>query len=261
MNRDKIELSEAKGRTKKPIHRTCIFLLLCIACNQQGNAQDKDHLYSKKLSIGINSDAFTGLELGYIQESSISGIPSYYYINLNIPVLSSIKQKKLDTWELKTGANLELIMQNRLVVRTDFNLFTIRHTQSLGTFMPLGFNLKITPARVTKKGYIGFQTIFKQVLFTHITHSDYIKERFDEIYDSDNNLMELEPQNGFYLFTGNQLYYGIEGTFKISDNLDIYFDLGLIHYFSKYTGFLDSMMFGQIPFYMNLQLNWTFNNR
>jgi hypothetical protein len=246
---------------KEKIYPMFVVLSLCFICIQQGHAQETKPLYSKGLSFGMNSEAFTGLELGCFQESSISDIPSYYYINMNIPLLSSIKQKKLDTWELKAGTQLELIRRNRWMMFTDFSLFSIRHTQSLGTFMPLGFNLKITSARMTKNGYIGFQSMFKQVLFTHITHSDYVKEKYDEIYDADNNLLELKPQNGFYLFTGNQLYYGIEGAFNISSNLDMYFDLGLIHYFSKFTGFFDAMMFGQIPFYMHLQLNYKLGKR
>lgn len=103
--------------------------------------------------------------------------------------------------------------------------------------------------------------MFKQVLFTYIRHSDYAKESFKEIVDSNSKFIEMGPQNGFYRFTGNHLYYGLEVSVKFSDNLDLYFNLGLIHYFSKYTGFFDSMMFGQILFYMNLQLNCTINNR
>ena len=68
--------------------------------------------------------------------------------------------------------------------------------------------------------------------------------------------MDIHPQNGFYLLTGNHLYYGIEGMFRLSNKLDMYFDLGMINYISQYTGLFDSMMFGQIPFYTNIRLNY-----
>lgn len=240
---------------KKNIYHTAAFAL-CFFCAFQSPAQENDPLYSKSLSLGVNSDAFTGLDLGYLQESSISGLPSCYYVTLNIPLLSSIAQKKLDTWEIKAGAKLELIRLNRFTMLTDLSLFSIRHKQSLGTFLPFGFNLKITPAYRVKNGYIGFQTMFKQVLFTHIRHSDYVKERYNGIYDSNGGLMDIEPQNGFYQFTGNHLYYGIEGMFQLSNKLNMYVDLGLINYLSHYTGMFDSMMFGQIPFYTHIHFNY-----
>lgn len=234
----------------------CVPFALCFIFILQCPAQENEFPYSKSLSFGINSDAFTGLDLGYLQEASISNLPSYYYIKLNIPLLSSVAQKKLDTWEINAGARLDLFGRKRMTVLTDFSLFSIRHKQSLGTFLPFGFKLKLSPACRIKNGYIGIQCMYKQTLFTYIKHSEYVKERFNEIYDSNNKIMEIQPQNGLYLFTGNHLYYGIEGMFQLSNKLDMYFDLGMINYISQYTGLFDSMMFGQIPLYTNIRLNY-----
>lgn len=241
---------------KKKISILFFILSAFLTGIQDADAQESNSLSSKRLSVGLNSDAFAGLELGYLQELSILSIPSRYYIKLNVPLLSSVEQKKLDTWEIKVGVTIDLLKSKDFLFLTDVNLFSIKHTQALGTFLPFGINLKLTPAYRTKNGYIGIQAMFKQTMFTYIRHSEYVKERFSEIYDSNNNLIETQAQNGFYLFTGNHLYYGIEGMFSLSNKLDLYFDLGLIDYISKYTGFFDSMMFGQIPFYTNVQLNY-----
>jgi hypothetical protein len=222
----------------------------------EGHAQESNSLYPKGLSIGVNSDAFTGMELGYIQPVTILSFPSYYYVRLNVPLLSSIKQKKLDTWEVKVGTTQELYSQNKFILLTDFNLFSIKHSQSLGTFVPLGFNLKVTPAYLTKNGYIGFQTSYNQVLFTYIRHSEYVKESFREIYDVNNQLLDIKPKNGFYAFTGSHLSFGLEGMFRLSDRLKMYYDFGLRDYLSKYTGLFNAMMYGQIPFYADIQFNY-----
>jgi hypothetical protein len=241
---------------KKIIQILLIVIASSMICIQGGYGQDYGTLYPRSLSLGINSDSFTGLEMGYTQPMTISSLPSCYYVKLNVPLLSSIKQKKLDTWEIKIGATLDLFDQNKFIIQSDFNLFSIKHTQSLGTFIPVGFNLKITPGYRTKNGYIGFQTSYNQVLFTYIRHSEYVKERFNEIYDVNNNPMDIKPKNGFYSFTGSHISYGIEGMFKLSNRINMYYDFGMTDYLSEYTGLFNAMMLGQIPIYADIQFNY-----
>jgi hypothetical protein len=238
-----------------------VFFLVCWIGIRQCLAQDHKNVSSNSLSVGVNSDAFMGLGIGYLRGSALSGIPISYYFNLNVPLLSSVMQMKLDTWELEAGATLEPIRKNWFIFRTDGSLFAMKHTQQLGTFIPLGIALKLTPAYHLNKGYIGFQVMFKQVLVTHIHHSAYVREKFREIYSMDSSLSNKGPQNGFYAFTGRSLYLGIEGMFQVSSRADIYFDLGMIDYLSKYTGLLDAMMFGQIPIYTSIQLNYRIGNK
>lgn len=230
-----------------------------VICIQEAYTQEAGSLFPNSLSIGMNSDAFTGLELGYNQPVNVFSLPSCYYFKLSVPLLSSIKQKKLDTWEIKVGTTLELYSQQKFILLSDVNLFSIKHTQSLGTFIPVGFNLKLTPGYRTKNGYIGFQTSYNQVLFTHIRHSEYVKERFNGIYDSNNKIVDVKPRNGFYALTGSHLSYGLEGMFKLSGRFNMYYDFGVRDYLSKYTGLFNSMMFGQIPFYADIKLNYKIN--
>lgn len=237
-----------------------LILLLIISAslilNQESHAQETNSLFPNSISFGMNSDAFMGMEFGYNHPMTLYSVPLCYYVKLNVPFLSSIKQKNLDTWEIKVGTAQELISQNRLIVLTDFNLFSIKHTQSLGTFVPFGFNLKVTPAYRTRNGYIGFQACYNQVLFTYIRHSEYVMERFRDIYDVNNQLLDIKPKNGFYAFTGSHLSFGLEGMCKLSGRFNMYYDFGLRDYLSKYTGLFDAMMFGHIPIYVDIQLNY-----
>jgi hypothetical protein len=244
---------------KGKILYSLFIFLVCLLTLQDIRGQESQNLYSNSFTFGVNSDAFTGMELGYQHYSIFPGIPSYYYIKLNVPLLLSVKQKKVDTWEIKAGTSVELFQQNNFILLSDFNLFSIKHSQILGTFLPFGINIKLTPGFRTKNGYIGFQTRFKQVLVTYIRHSGYVKKSFDEIHDSNGNLIKMHPSNGIYAFTGHHLYYGIEGMFKISKRMNMYFDLGMINYLSKYTGNFDAMMYGQIPIYTHVQFNYKIN--
>ncbi len=227
-----------------------------LLCLRESHAQEQGPLPPQSISVGLNSDAFSGLELGYHQPVTMFSLPSCYYVKLNVPLLSSIKQKKLDTWEIKLGTTQELYGKNRFILLSGFYLFSIKHTQSLGTFLPAGFNLTLTPAYRTKNGYLGLQTSYNQVLFTYIRHSEYVKESFREIYDADNRLLDIKPRNGFYGFTGSHLSFGLEGMHIFSGRMSICYDLGLTDYLSRYTGLFNSMMFGQVPFYANIQFNY-----
>jgi len=233
-----------------------MLLMLCLSSIPPGHAQEGPQMRSNNVLLGVNSDVFAGLELGYLRGSSLAGVPASYYITFNIPLLSSLSQKKLDSWELEIGAHLAPIRHHKYMVRTDLSLFAIRHIQTLGSFLPLGCKLKLTPALRTKNGYIGFQIRFQQVLCTYINPSEYVKERFEDIYNRENSLMEVKPKSGFYSFTGSHLYLGLEGMIAISGRLELYGDLGMVNYLSEYTGAFDSMMFGQIPLYTHIQLKY-----
>lgn len=84
-------------------------------------------------------------------------------------------------------------------------------------------------------------------------------EEMQNIYNSNGELLDMQPQDGFYSFTGNQLGYGIEGKFKLNNRLDMFFDWGIIDYLSKYTKGFDSMMYGQVPFYMDVRFDYKFS--
>jgi len=224
-------------------------------------AQEIENQNFNFVSANINSDAFTGFEFGYNHFATISTKNVFFYAKLNIPLMLSVKQKKIDTWELKFGAASEIYEFNKFLLITDFNLFTIRHKQDLGTFLPIGFNLRLTPSLKTKNGYWGFQIKYNQTITTYIKHSDIVKERFNDLTDKNGQPLNLEPENGFYSFTGNSINYGIETKFNLSEKMNIYFDIGITQFLSKYTKGFDAMMFGQVPFYMDLQLNHKIKNR
>ncbi len=233
-----------------------LLLLLGLISIDSIRAQESESLRSHNILIGMNSDAFAGLEIGYVRGSSLGGKPVSMYLKFNMPLLSSCSQMKIDSWELEAGTGLAPIGQDRFILRTDLSLFAIKHTQILGDFFPLGCKLQMTPSVRTKKGYLGFQIRYQQVLCTYVDPSAYVAERFDDIYNRENQLMEMKPKSGFYPFTGSHLCLGVEGMFATSERLSLYADLGMINYLSEFTGTFDSMMFGQIPFYTHIRLKF-----
>jgi hypothetical protein len=231
----------------------CLILALRVSHAQEEN-QDF-------FSAGINADAFAGLELAYWKSLNNGQLAPVCYAKFNFPLISSVKQKKIDTGEIKLGTQLKIYRRSQFLLLADAQLFALRHKQNLGRFIPMGFNVKLTPALSTQRGYFGLQLAYKQVLFTHIQHADYVKARFDDIYNASGELLQLAPKDGFFGFTGNQFNIGLEGRFQVGKRLHLYFDMGWIQFLSPYTQGMDAMMFGQVPFFLDLRLDCFLKSR
>ncbi len=236
----------------KKIKPIIIIALLCISCSTF--SQENPVYPSQAFSINLNADAFSGLEFGYHHRVHLLDHNPTLYASFNFPLFLAIRQKNLDTWETNFGITQTFSMYEKLIFVSSLNLFSGKHKQILGTFIPVGMDLKITPSLKTKSGYARFQLDYTQVLGTHITYDDLVKQSFQDILDVNGNPYLSEPTDGWYALTGNYMKYGIESLFYLTQKTALYFDLGMIQYFSKYTRGFDSMMYGQVPFYMDLQI-------
>lgn len=209
----------------------------------------------RRISFGITSDAFAGLELGYSQPFQVfENKPWHFYARFGVPVLLSAKDRSIDTWELKTGVTVTLFDKNRFCMKSDWQVFLMHHKQVLGTFLPLGINLRLTPCAQFQKGYLGFQMNYHQTIATHITHSQYVKETFNDLAGYDKIMIDIHPKDGWYSGTGSFVSFGLEGGRRINQQLYLYGDFGIIRFSSPFTGMFDAMMMGQVPFYATLRL-------
>lgn len=234
-----------------------IIFLLCLMVTElfgQTTAERENNLY---LMVGVDANAFASFNIGfgYKFQESFRHRGLLLYTNLSIPVLLSTIDRDIDTWRVDTGVSAEIFRANRIGIRSRFNLFLIRHNQVLGTFYPAGFDLQMEPVYHLENGYIGIQLGWHQVIATHITHSEYSKSAFDNIYDKNGELIDLSPKDGWYGDTGSALKAGFEWSYPFADGFEMFLDSGLISFTSPYTGLLDSMMAGQVPFYFDIAIS------
>lgn len=209
----------------------------------------------RMLSVGFNSDAFAGMELGYRRSPGIlQDKDLQIYARFSFPLFLALKDKAFDSWELKLGANAELMTTGRFGTLADIHFFLLHHHQILGTFIPLGFNLRLTPAYHFHSGYLGFQINWNQTIVTHISHSQYVKDTFADLNPADKNYLNIHPKDGWYGSTGAHVGFGIESYWQVGSRCSLYGDLGITKFSSPYTGLFDAMMMGQVPFYGNLRL-------
>ncbi len=207
------------------------------------------------VSLGYTSDAFAGMALGYAQSPSI--LPEkdlQVYTRFSFPLLLAAKNRSFDSWEVALGANAGLFTTGKFGTIADIRVFLLHHNQVLGTFMPLGINLRLTPAYYFSGGYLGFQINWNQTIAAHISHSQYVKNTFSDLYSVNKKLMDFRPEDGWYGRTGSHVSIGIEGSRAMGSRYLLYGDLGTIKFSSPYTGIFDAMMMGQVPFFANVRL-------
>jgi|GEM_PF-2832206 len=233
-----------------------VILLLLISTPHTG-AQNMtgNEFHHGVVSLGLTSDAFGGSEMGYANDiPPLKEQSAFYYVRVSIPMILTLKSKKLHAWELKAGVKSELRTWGKVSMRGDIQLYVVNHQQVLGHFIPIGANIGLTPCYKFSEGYVGLQASWNQTFATHISYSQYARNSFQYMTDANNNIMDMHPNNGWYASTGSHLNIGIEGYRQISPRIAIYGDMGLTKYSALYSGVFDAMMIGQVPFYGNFRL-------
>lgn len=195
------------------------------------------------------------MELGYSQNPGLlqkHDLRVYSYFR--IPVLLAFKNKAMSSWEIDLGANASLFSAGRFSTIADIRFFLMRHHQALGTFLPVGIHLHLTPAYHFLKGYLGFQIGWNQTVVTHISHSDYVKNTFADLTADDHLSIKNHPEDGWYGNMGSHLCFGLENGWEVGSRLFLLGDLGLILFSSPYSGMFNAMSMGQVPIYFNIRL-------
>ncbi|GAB4405457.1 MAG: hypothetical protein OHK0039_06470 [Bacteroidia bacterium] len=216
---------------------------------------------SPALALGVNADAFGSMHLRYLHPLATGRVPLAGYVSCELPLMRTIERRAFDAWTLRLGSLAEVWRSERWLLLGGAHLSAIHHRQVLGRFVSAGAELKLTPACLLRRGYLGLQLRYSQSLGTHIQHSAYAQERFEDLRDASGERLVSGPRDGWYRFTGSRLLYGLEGDFRLGQRLALYADLGMIHFFSPYTKGFDAMMFGQVPFYLDLRLAWRLGGR
>lgn len=248
----KVEINGGLRILRRIIWTPFIVLLALQPSNAQvGYAEDPG---DQTISLGVSSDAFAGMELGYSRNPGIAKLKDLQvYARFSLPLLLTIRDRSLDSWEIDLGVNSGLIGSDRLGIIADLRFLLLHHDQVLGTFIPIGIDLSLTPAFRFQKGYVGPQLRWNQIIATHISHSEYVKNTFNGLNTSEK---DIQPQDGWYGSTGSYLGFGIEGGRNIGSRSFIHADLGIIQFTSPYTGLVDAMSMGQVPLYLDLRFHY-----
>ena len=234
---------------------TMLFLGTCMVQTISAQRVPEQNSIDRTLSIAYTSDAFAGAELGYMQNPGILQEKDFrIYLRITAPLFLAYKSKSFHAWEVNLGANTILAGTGKFRLTGDVHIFLIHHRQVLGNFLPVGFFLSLTPSFRFSRGYLGLQIHWNQTVATHISHSPYVREAFENQSLYGETARYIQPKDSWFRNTGSHLGIGIEGGREMCSRISLYGDLGIVLFKSSYTGLLDAMMIGQVPVFGELRL-------
>lgn len=228
-----------------------LFILFTLLPASQLPAQNELSYAKKSISTGINSDAFGGIEIAYNTGISLWKKPSEIQMGISYPLLLNLKETPYTAFGINAAIENLTIQKKSFLLKTGIGMDLLFHKQISGTFFPIGIHFKAIPAFRIKNGYIGMLCRYHQTLATYIHFSHYALERFDDIYDTQGNLINIKPRDGFFRLTAQRLEIGLSMEFPLFSRYRCSVETGYVDYLSPYTNAFNAMMFGQIPVFMN----------
>jgi hypothetical protein len=205
------------------------------------------------ITAGLESDAFLSLSLGYYHLIPGNGEKqaSLIYGEIQAPVLIALKGEGNHAFRLDAGYQWGGICLERFCVDGQANLFFMNHSTVLGTFRPLGTEIGGSAGIQLGRSCLGLFCEWHHVLAVHISHSDYSRECFSEIPSGGSPFRA--PEDGWFSNTGSMIGYGIRYCTPAGKKLLLNIDIGAVSHLSEYTGMLDAMMIGQLPFMLDVK--------
>ena len=211
--------------------------------------------------MGINSDSFLGIDFAYshtFTEKAPGGFRLSAYGTVSLPLLLAISEGTLDTFEFTAGARADAPVKGPFILSGSLEVGVLHHADTLGIAVPILISANLMPALRFATWHFGLDLRTTMAAATYLRHSNTVKETFRDITDGDGDSLDLAPTDGWYGPTGFSIRGGIEFAHTPGGRLGYRIATGLVWYPSAYTGMLDAMMIGQIPFYLEAGLYYTF---
>ncbi len=211
--------------------------------------------------IGINSDSFLGIDFGYshtFTEKAPGGFRLSAYGTVSLPLPLAISEGTLDTFEFTAGARADAPVRGPFILSGSLELGVLHHADTLGIAVPILISANLMPALRFATWHFGLDLRTTMAAATYLRHSNMVKETFRSITDGDGKSIDSSPVDGWYSPTGFSVRGGIEFAHTPGAHLGYRISTGLAWYPSPYTGMLDAMMIGQIPFYLETGFSYIF---
>jgi len=206
------------------------------------------------LAAGLGSDAFLNLSLSYhhFVPGKRENRGSLFHAGMQVPVLIALRGEGNHPFRIDAGYRWGGTCRDRFYMDGQLDLFLMNHSTVLGTFRPVGAEMTGSAGFQLRRSFLGVFCEWHHVLATHITHSEYSGQSFKGILPDGSPV--AAPVDGWYAHTASLIGYGIRYSTPLGGRLVLKTDIGAVSHLSEYTGMLDAMMIGQLPFMMDVQL-------
>lgn len=150
---------------------------------------------------------------------TVIGVGYSYQLSTKMPLILNLEysmpfgDKLFDDFKTKIGGQLNVVRANNLFAAVKAYGIVRRFENDMTRMLNFGSEFSATAGFYKKKWYAAVELGFDKAIVTHIKHSDLAKEYNPEI------------QSGWYIPTGGNFMYGLQGGFSFKNN-DVYAKIG-----------------------------------
>ena len=212
---------------------------IIVALVSMGNAQNinwRSIKYDQKnvITAQVGLDYGTTVQVGYFRAIRAFK-PIFLGADFSIPAGEDL----VDDFKVRWGGQIELYESEGFSASAKILANYRRNEMSLVTMQSFGSEFAVISGYYKPTWHAAFELGFDKAISTHLKHTDLMRETFPEV------------QDGWYLPTGGNWYYGLQGSKTIGDHLDVNLRVG----FTQAQGDHEDSL---LPYYLQIGVNMRF---
>ncbi len=219
--------------------KTVIIAILFIATIKVSYAQninwrslDEDNQNLIYLNVGYDFGVTT--QIGYART-----LNSFKPILLSIDYSFPMGENLIDDFKVRFGGQIEIFEKNGFSASAKIYGNFRRYESELVRIASFGSELSILAGYYKTTWHIAGEFGFDKSITSHLKNSDIMRDNYPDIKD------------GWYIPSGGNFFYGIQGSKKIGKTLDISLRAGLTNAQGKHEDAI-------LPYYIQIGLNKRF---
>lgn len=210
------------------------------------------------VAVSINSTSWLSLEGAWLRrlENVLGPRDLSVGAELDLPVLTWLQTRSVDTFRASGSVGMELYSWRSFSLVAQLRLDTRVQHDFMGTRFGLGTTLFVMPGLEVGRTSIAGVLGLSQGLTTHISHSEYVEDAFDDRYPEDGTGSRPSndgPEDGWYAFPATRVPLGAAVSIRASEFWSIQSSAGIVLTPDQFdTGLFDMMNLGVWPFWIDV---------
>jgi hypothetical protein len=203
----------------------------------------------------VDAETWLGLEAHYLHHLQFApeGHDIAWGASLEVPMMLWLQSGGPDTGRLGVHGTWSMAPVRRFRVAVDAASHLAVQHDFMGTLVGWDSRLEALAGLRLERLSLGLSLGWRQGLSTLVSHSDYVRETYNDRYPAGTTDGIEGPKNGFIAFPTTRFSAGIQTGYDLTASFAVFGAGGLIFTPTKYeAGLFDSMMFGVWPFFAEL---------
>ncbi len=198
--------------------------------NWRSIPEDRQSLVS--LQMGFDFGLTT--QLGYGRKINTFR-PLFLMADVSLPM----GNKPFQDFKCRAGGQMEVFEKHQFSLSMQYLTIVRRLETGLVRQLGIGSKTGLTVGYFAPKWHLAAEFGYDQFIATHIKHSDLLYSNYEQL------------ENGWYMNTGGQWYYGLQGGKTLGNRLELTYKAGATNSKGDHVN-------AMLPYYLQLGLVWRF---